>query len=201
MSGFVFELCELGNVSDNIFGENRTLSLWQDRLRVSCEVATGMRHVHHLGFIHRDLNTRNVVLTTDRTAKICDFGSARRLDDTGVFDPEFIEGSPSTMSPEQLAGHPLTRSSDVWQMAVLLWEVLGQRHPWAEILDPNDLAAMQEAVLRHGARLPRLSPAGLPPAVHAAADGLLARCFTAPPPARPTMDEISQILAAMLAAN
>ena len=195
-SGFVFEFCELGNVADNIFGENRTLGLWQDRLRVCREVANGMQCVHQLGFIHRDLNTRNVVLTAGRTAKICDFGSARRLDASGSFDPDFIEGSPSTMSPEQLAGDPLTRSSDVWQMAVLLWEVLGQRQPWADVLDPNDLAALQEAVLRQGARLPRLSPAGLPPQVHAMADGLLARCFAGPPPERPTMDQIAEVLVA-----
>ena len=199
-SGFVFEYCERGNVFDNIFGAQRTLSRWEDRLRVACEVADGMCHIHRLRFLHRDLNSRNVVLTADMRAKICDFGAARRLAaGQDAFDPDYIEGTPSTMSPEQLSGALLTLRSDVWQMGVFLWEVLGLRLPWSDIPDPNDLATMQALVLKQHARLPPLLPGGLPPALFAAAEPLLHRTFAAAPADRPSMDDVAAALAAVRA--
>jgi serine/threonine protein kinase len=199
-SGFVFEYCERGNVFDNIFGAQRTLSRWEDRLRVACEVAEGMCYIHRLRFLHRDLNSRNVVLTAALRSKICDFGAARRLaPDLDTFDPDYIEGTPSTMSPEQLTGAVLTLSSDVWQMGVFLWEVLGVRLPWSDVPDPNDLATMQALVVTQRARLPPLAPGGLPPALFAAAEPLLHRTFATVPADRPSMGEVATVLAAVRA--
>jgi serine/threonine protein kinase len=132
-SGFVFELCELGNVFSHIFGLKRRLGYWGDRLRVSCEVAVGMAYIHDSHFIHRDLNSQNVVLTPDLRAKICDFGTARFLGPSGRFQPTHIEGSPCAMSPEQFTGQVLTLRSDVWQMGVFLWEIFAMRRPWSEV--------------------------------------------------------------------
>ncbi len=199
-SGFVFEYCERGNVFDNIFGAQRTLSRWEDRLRIACEVADGMCYIHSLRFLHRDLNSRNVVLTAALRAKICDFGAARRLTpDLDTFDPDYIEGTPSTMSPEQLSGAVLTLRSDVWQMGVFLWEVLGARIPWTDVQDPNDLAAMTARVVTQRARLPPLAPGGLPPALFAVAEPLLQRTFATAPSDRPSMDEIAATLTAVRA--
>ena len=133
-SGFVFEHCQLGNVFNHIFGLERRLSYWADRLRVSCEVAAGMAHIHDSHFIHRDLNSQNVVLTAGMRAKICDFGTARHLGPSGRFQPTHIEGSPCAMSPEQFTGEVLTLRSDVWQMGVFLWEIFAMRRPWSEVL-------------------------------------------------------------------
>ncbi len=66
---------------------------------------------------------------------------------------------------------------------------------WAELPDPNDLALLQQVVLRKGGRLPPLAPAGLPQPVHAALDALLSRCFAGPPSHRPPMDHVSGELA------
>ena len=171
-SGFVFELCELGNVFSHIFGLKRRLGHWSDRLRVSYEVAVGMAYIHDNHFIHRDLNSQNVVLTPDLRAKICDFGTARFIGPSGRFQPTHIEGSPCAMSPEQFTGQVLTLRSDVWQMGVFLWEIFAMRRPWAE-------------VSTHAAPLPPSpSPLPLPPsaaaAAAAAAASAAAACFPAP---------------------
>jgi serine/threonine protein kinase len=177
VSGFVFEHCQLGNVFNHIFGLERRLAYWGDRLRVSCEVAAGMAHIHDNFFIHRDLNSQNVVLTSDMRAKICDFGTARHLGPTGRFQPTHIEGSPCAMSPEQFTGAILTLRSDVWQMGVFLWEIFAMRRPWSEVLLPatrplliSGSAASATAAIR---------PAPHPPLSHPAriAHACLRRCL------------------------
>jgi serine/threonine protein kinase len=148
-SGFVFEHCQLGNVFNHIFGLERRLAYWGDRLRVSCEVAAGMAYIHDNYFIHRDLNSQNVVLTSDMRAKICDFGTARHLGPSGSFQPTHIEGSPCAMSPEQFTGNILTLRSDVWQMGIFLWEVFAMRRPWGEVLRPTTAPPPHPSILMH----------------------------------------------------
>ena len=147
--GYVFEFCELGNVFQNLFVHAR-LKCTEDRLRICSQVALGLAHIHEQKWIHRDLTSGNVLLTScsgNMVPKICDFGAARPLGPDGSFLPLFIEGSPSTMSPEQLAGDALTVKSDVWCLGVFLWEVIGMQHPWAGLfcilptLSPSDHCA------------------------------------------------------------
>ncbi len=156
-----------------------------------------MAYIHSRNFIHRDLNSQNVVLTKDMEAKICDFGSARRMGENGFFNPSMIEGSPSTMSPEQLTGGRLSLKSDVWQMGVLLWEVFAMRHPWVGVCDINDHVALTELVVRRGVRLPPLEKKTLPAAVHPRMVSLIQRTFQSDAAARPDMLEVCEALTAM----
>ena len=71
----VFELCDKGSLHRNIFERKRTLNV-RRKVLIGAQVAAGLAYLHQCHVLHRDLNTRNVLLSGDFTAKIADFGCA-----------------------------------------------------------------------------------------------------------------------------
>jgi len=153
--GLVFELCERGSVHAAIFGDSAGTRLnlgitW--KVRIAHQVAAGLAYLHGRRIIHRDINSKNILLTNDMTAKIGDYGAARSLPPTSDFLPTTtILGSPAYMAPEQMQGHPLTVKTDVWAFALLLWEMMCERKPWDGV--HSDYEVLRAATLR-GDRLP-----------------------------------------------
>ncbi|MDI3289613.1 serine/threonine-protein kinase [Polyangium sp. 15x6] len=113
----------------------------EERLSLSAAIAVilpvckGLRRAHELGIIHRDVKPSNIFLARqgdDTIVKILDFGVARIVHDaagqttrTGV-----LLGSPSYMSPEQARGRRVDHRSDLWSLAVVLYECLTGRIPF-----------------------------------------------------------------------
>lgn len=66
----IMELCGEGCLSDALKGgiPKRTL------VKVACDVASGLQHLHHFGIIHRDVKPENILLTEEWRGKICDYG-------------------------------------------------------------------------------------------------------------------------------
>jgi serine/threonine-protein kinase len=81
-----------------------------------------------LGIVHRDVSPQNVLVGADGVVRILDFGVAkakRRLVETREGD---LKGKLYYMSPEQIHGGEITRSTDVYAAGLLLWELLtGER--------------------------------------------------------------------------
>jgi len=96
-------------------------------------LAQAIHYAHQHGIIHRDLKPANVLLAEDGTAKITDFGLAKRLDSTdGRTQTGAILGTPSYMSPEQAAGHAhlVGPGSDVYALGAMLYELVTGRPPF-----------------------------------------------------------------------
>ncbi len=96
-------------------------------------LARAIHHAHAQGIVHRDLKPSNVLLTTEGTPKITDFGLAKKLDDdNGRTRTGAVMGTPSYMAPEQAAGRtkdvgPLV---DVYALGAILYEMQTGRPPF-----------------------------------------------------------------------
>lgn len=99
--------------------------------RIIAEVADGLDYAHKQGVIHRDIKPSNLLLSADGRLHINDFGLARMLEEPGMtISGEFL-GSPSYMSPEQIAAGrlPLDHRTDIYSLGVVLYELLALQPP------------------------------------------------------------------------
>jgi serine/threonine protein kinase len=76
-------------------------------------LARAVQHAHERGILHRDLKPANVLLTADGTAKLSDFGLAKRIDTNGnETKTGTLLGTPCYMAPEQADGRAVTDRCD-----------------------------------------------------------------------------------------
>jgi serine/threonine protein kinase/putative hemolysin len=108
-------------------------------LDLAIQCARGLHYAHAQGLIHKDVKPANLLLSQDGTLKVADFGLAGAwtifgVAFTGGREGTMVSGSggytPLYCSPEQPAGLPLTRRTDVWSWAVCVLEMFLGGHPW-----------------------------------------------------------------------
>jgi WD40 repeat protein/serine/threonine protein kinase len=95
-------------------------------------LAQAVHTAHLAGIVHRDLNPTNVLLAEDGTAKITDFGVAKRSETPGQTQMGQIIGTPAYMAPEQAKGESKNVGpvSDVYALGAILYEALTGRSPF-----------------------------------------------------------------------
>jgi len=99
-------------------------------LPIISPVADALDFAHKKGIIHRDIKPANIMVLPDGSPKIMDFGLAH-LDSTVLTTAGQFLGSPSYMSPEQVLGGKLTPAADVYALAVVTYEMLTGKKPFA----------------------------------------------------------------------
>ena len=95
------------------------------------QLASALSHSHAAGIVHRDVKPTNVLLTSDGSVRLADFGiavtaTATRLTVTGT-----IAGSAGYVSPEQVLGSGAGAPSDVYALGLVLLECLTGAPPWS----------------------------------------------------------------------
>ncbi|MHC4451076.1 MAG: serine/threonine-protein kinase, partial [Planctomycetota bacterium] len=97
-------------------------------LKVAQQIAAALETAHEAGIIHRDLKPANVKRTPDGDVKVLDFGLAKgtqlNLNHTDLTADGAVIGTPAYMSPEQVAGKPLDRRTDIWSFGCVFYEML-----------------------------------------------------------------------------
>jgi hypothetical protein len=127
-------------------------------------LAEAMDYAHRLGVLHLDLKPANVLLTSEGTPLIADFGLARRIDAGHEGNAE-ISGTPSYMAPEQaqLESHPLSACTDIYGLGAVLYECLTGRAPFLG----GDSQAVLTRVVSEAPPNPRVLRPEIPPDLEA----------------------------------
>jgi FKBP-type peptidyl-prolyl cis-trans isomerase len=98
--------------------------------RMGAKIADALAHAHAAGIIHRDLKPDNILLAGDRVV-ISDFGIARMVNSTSVLtSPGTVIGTPQYMAPEQLEGHDVGQSADMWALGATLYTAVEGQPPF-----------------------------------------------------------------------
>jgi serine/threonine-protein kinase len=102
-----------------------------DRVRkLALAVLGALAAAHEVGIIHRDIKPANILITGDGTAKVVDFGIAKSTEGLDHTLAGQIIGTPAYLAPERLEGKRATPQSDLYSLAVVLYEALTGRKPF-----------------------------------------------------------------------
>ncbi len=92
-------------------------------------VADALDYAHQQGVVHRDIKPANIMLTKDRIVKVMDFGIAK-MASTSKTQTNMVLGTPTYMSPEQIAGKKVDGRSDIFSLGIVLFELLTGQLPF-----------------------------------------------------------------------
>lgn len=103
----------------------------QDRAReVLAQILSALRASHGQGILHRDLKPGNVLVTSDGSVKVTDFGVAKMAEGLDLTVAGMMLGTPAYLAPERIAGEPATEASDIYSLGVVIYEFLAGRKPF-----------------------------------------------------------------------
>lgn len=96
---------------------------------VGCQAADALAYAHRNGIVHRDIKPANLMLVGGQSVKIADFGLAKPAESNLTTDGTLL-GTPFYMSPEQIEGRAVDGRSDLFSLAVVIYELLTGKRPF-----------------------------------------------------------------------
>jgi len=114
-------------------------------VETAARIADALAYAHAQGVVHRDVKPGNVLIDDAGLPKLTDFGLALDLEATSLTVSGEVFGSPRYMSPEQAfhRKHPLDARTDVYSLAVTLYELLTLRLPYEAATSTEILLALE----------------------------------------------------------
>ncbi len=142
---FVMELVEGERIDE--YCDRRSLPI-EARLHLFSKVAEAVQFAHRHLVVHRDLKPSNILVTPDGAVKLLDFGIAKLLraglKDGGLTHTMAGPMTPDYASPEQVRGEPISTAADIYQLGLLLYELLaGER---AQRFEDHSASSLERVV-------------------------------------------------------
>ncbi|XP_008431923.1 mitogen-activated protein kinase kinase kinase 7-like [Poecilia reticulata] len=185
--GIVTEYASGGSLYDYISSEQSEEMDMEQIMTWAIQIAKGMHYLHSeapVKVIHRDLKSRNVVMTADKVLKICDFGASKFLSHTTHMT---VVGTFPWMAPEVIQSLPVSETCDTYSYGVVLWEMLTREVPF------KGFEGLQVAwlVVEKQERLT------IPTSCPASFAELMRKCWQADPKERPQFKQVLLTLESM----
>lgn len=118
----------------------RGMRLPQDRImQIMLNMTDALGYAHARDMVHRDVKPGNIILRDDGQAILTDFGIARMIRAERLTQQGVTTGTPVYMSPEQANGDPGDARSDLYSLAIILFEMLAGQPPFN---DDSNLSVM-----------------------------------------------------------
>ena len=165
-------------------------------LHIGAEICEALEHAHSarapdgkpMSLVHRDVSPSNVLLSRAGEIKLTDFGIAKRAEQehtgTGA-----VRGKFAYISPEQARNEPVDPRSDVFSVAVVLWELITNKRMFSGLGDLEALRAVRDAQVRR--------PREVDPQLSQEVDELLMSALARDVRRRPTAGQFGQQLRAL----
>uniref|UniRef100_A0A5F9D6K0 Epithelial discoidin domain-containing receptor 1 n=1 Tax=Oryctolagus cuniculus TaxID=9986 RepID=A0A5F9D6K0_RABIT len=162
-------------------------------LHVAAQIASGMRYLATLNFVHRDLATRNCLVGENFTIKIADFGMSRNLYAGDYYRVQGRAVLPIRwMAWECILMGKFTTASDVWAFGVTLWEVLMLcRAQFGQLTDEQVIENAGEFFRDQGRQVYLSRPPACPQGLYE----LMLQCWSREPEQRPPFAQLHRFLA------
>lgn len=139
----------------DIYCQEKDLGI-REKLELFRQVCAAVSYAHSQLIVHRDLKPSNIIVTSDGTVKLLDFGIAKVLsaDATDALGTATQLGmmTPAYASPEQIRGEKVTTASDVYSLGVVFYELLTGDRPYQT--DGKSIAEVVELVCNSELRRP-----------------------------------------------
>ncbi|XP_077391753.1 uncharacterized protein LOC144025703 [Festucalex cinctus] len=185
--GIVTEYASGGSLYEYLSSEQSEEMDMEQIMMWAIQMAKGMHYLHAeapIKVIHRDLKSRNVVMTADKVLKICDFGASKFLSHTTHMT---VVGTFPWMAPEVIQSLPVSETCDTYSYGVVLWEMLTREVPF------KGFEGLQVAwlVVEKQERLT------IPTSCPASFAELMRKCWQAEPKERPQFKQVLVTLETM----
>lgn len=130
-------------------------------LYITSMIARGLHYTHikkddltgkPLDLIHRDVSPQNILIGFEGDVKLTDFGIAHFESKSVETQPGVVKGKYAYMSPEQVKGLKLDYQTDVYSLAVVMWEALAMKRLFCGETEIDTIKNVQECKIRYNLR-------------------------------------------------
>lgn len=178
--GFIDYKGLLGIVMEYVKGESLEKVLFRqkrlhifDVVYIMRQVLLGIGYAHSKGFVHRDIKPSNIILNSEGTVKIMDFGISKSM-----LDKEFTKtgsklGTVYYMSPEQIKGEDVDSSADIYAIGCTIYEMVAGKPPF---YNESEYEVMDGHLKKEPSKLSQIIP-GTPPTI----EDIVAKCLNKNP--------------------
>ena len=123
----VMELID--GISLKQYMEKKGILNWKETLHFAMQIGKALEHAHSRGIVHRDIKPHNIMVLKNGSVKVADFGIARVMSESHTLTREAL-GSVHYISPEQAKGGRVDDRSDIYSLAVVMYEMIAGRPPY-----------------------------------------------------------------------
>ncbi|CAD5119421.1 DgyrCDS8033 [Dimorphilus gyrociliatus] len=139
----IMEYCTEGDLQQKIDNQRGIFFDINDIFHWFIQITLAIKYIHDKNILHRDLKTHNIFLTSHNVIKVGDFGIAKMLESDQDYAITAI-GTPYFLSPEICQKLPYRKSSDIWSLGCVLFNICCLKPPF----EGNNLSGLVMAILK-----------------------------------------------------